>query len=139
MLPSAQTRTVRLEESNDIPVRVNVDVLAGRVRRQARHGPHLAEERRDEARAGREMDLADRDAEARRATLQRWVVAQREVRLGHADWQVAVAQFLVQLERLGGGRKFVNAASAIDSDRDRLDLLAQRDVVRIEQPEVRRP
>src|SRR5690606_11770092 len=43
------------EQADDVPVGVDVDALAARLRGEARHRPHLAEERRDEARAGREL------------------------------------------------------------------------------------
>src|ERR1035437_9839659 len=137
MLPSAQTRTGPLEQPNDIPVRVDIYVLPGRVRWQSRHGAHLAEERRYEAGACREADLADRDTETGWPALERRVVAEREVRLRHADRQIAEAQLFVQLERLGRRRQLVNAACPINADCHGLDLLAQRQVVRVEEPEFR--
>src|SRR5579862_7061315 len=80
-------RDDRSEQPDDLAVRVDVDVLAPRARGQARHGPHLARQWGHEAGPGRESDLPDRDAEAGRTVLQRGVVAQRVLALGHADWQ----------------------------------------------------
>ena len=60
-----------LEQADDVPVGIDVDVLAARLRRQARHRPHLAAQRGDEAGAGRQPDLADRHGEPGRAALQR--------------------------------------------------------------------
>ena len=57
-------------------------------------------------------------------------------RLGHADRQVAEAQVLVLLDRLARGRQQVDPVGAIDAGRDRLDLLGERDVVRVEELEV---
>jgi hypothetical protein len=68
--------TKALEQPDDVAVRVDVDRLAGGVGGQSGHRAHLAEERRDETRARREVDFADRDPEARRPALQAWVVAQ---------------------------------------------------------------
>jgi len=65
-------------------------------------------------------------------------VAEREVRLGHADRQVAEAQILVELQRLRRGGEFVDAAGAVDAHRHGLDLFAQRQVVRVQEPEIGR-
>ena len=43
-----RTWTTRSEQPDDVPVRVDVDVLAARHRRQPGHRPHLAAQRRDE-------------------------------------------------------------------------------------------
>ena len=94
-----RTRTARRSRP-----RVEVDVLAAGPRRQARHRPHLARERRDESRPGGQPDLADRQAEAGRAALERGVVAERVLALGHADREPAEAERLVLRELLRGGR-----------------------------------
>ena len=66
-------------------------------------------------------------------------MAQRVLRLRHADREVAVTQVLELPQGLGGGRQELDAGSAVDLRRDRLDLEGERHLVRVEQPEVRRP
>src|SRR5258705_6239613 len=78
------------EQADDVAVGIDVDLLATWTRRKTRHRPHLAAQRRDEPRAGGEADLADRDREAGRPGLERRVVAERVLGLGHADPQMGV-------------------------------------------------
>ncbi len=101
-----------------------------------RISPH---ERGDEARPRAELDVADREAEAARSPLERRVMAERVLGLGHADRQVPEAEILRHRQGLRRGRQLVHAARAVDPDGDRLDLLAQRQVVRVEEPEVGLP
>lgn len=69
-------RWVCLEETNDPTFLVNVDVLAARRRAQARHGPHFADDRVNEAGADRSAHLAHQELEAGWPTLQRRVAAE---------------------------------------------------------------
>ena len=59
--------------------------------------------------------------------------------LGHAHGQVAEAHVLVELEALGGGGLVVHPVRAVDPGGDRLDLVAQRHVVGVQQAEVGAP
>src|SRR5258706_16136028 len=90
------------EQADDVTRRVNVDVLAPRPRRQARHRPHLARQRGHEAGPRGESDLADRDAEAPRSALERRVMAQGVLALGHADREVSEPEALVLGQLLRG-------------------------------------
>ena len=51
--PALPAAAVPSEQPDDVPVGVDVDLLAARSRRQPRHRPHLAAERRDEPGARR--------------------------------------------------------------------------------------
>src|SRR3989304_9162122 len=73
-------RESRLEQADDLTVRIDVDVLAARPGWQTGHRPHLARERRDEPRPGRPPTLTDGDAEAARPALQGRVPAPRRLR-----------------------------------------------------------
>src|SRR5918997_1510685 len=84
-----------LEEPDDLALGVDVDVLATGSRRKAGHRPHLAREGRDESRSRGQANLADGEAEARRAALERGVVAERVLALGHADRQLPEPEGLV--------------------------------------------
>ena len=59
-------------EADDVAVLVDVDALGGGVRRQARHGAHVAADRVDETRTHRGPHLAHRQAPARRCALAGW-------------------------------------------------------------------
>ena len=52
-----------LEQPHDLTVRVKVDCFGGGDFGQAGHSQHLAADGDEEARAGRNLDLADRDGE----------------------------------------------------------------------------
>ena len=80
-------RSDRLEQADDVPVGVDVDLLAAWNRRQAGHRSHLADQRRDEARPGRQSDVADRHREAGRPAfrfgswlIEYWVLAMHTAR-----------------------------------------------------------
>ena len=94
--------------------------------------PHVARERVDEAGPGGQLHVADREAVARRAALEVRVVGQAQVRLGHADRQVAVAEGRVLGERLRRGGREVDPGRAVDLGGDGLELLADRRVERVE-------
>src|SRR5665811_1806113 len=77
-----------LEEADDVAVVVDVHLEVCGCRPEAGHRSHLAEEWVDEAGADAGPHLADWHREPGRGTLQRRVVADREMRLGDADRQV---------------------------------------------------
>src|SRR5579872_3798665 len=87
-----------LAESNDLAVLVDVDALGRRVRRQPRHGAHVAADQVDEPRADRRARLANRHTPpGGRAVLGR-VRGDAEVRLGDDDGQLAEALLLVVVQ-----------------------------------------
>src|SRR5437867_10969865 len=65
---------VNSEETDDVPIVVQVDLPGVRLRGQPGHGPHLAEERVEKARAHGRPHVADRHAEAPGPALERGVV-----------------------------------------------------------------
>ncbi len=99
---------------------------------QARHGAHFAHQRVDEARTHARTHFANGQHKAARRTLDLGVRGQAEVRLGHADGQVAEAVLLVGLDlRLSLGLED-HLTCAVDLARNRLDLLLDGQVERIE-------
>ena len=112
----APGRSLRFSEQADDPagLDVDVDVDRGRALGQAGHGAHLAEQRVQVPGAGGGTDVADRHAEAARTALERRVVAQRQVGLGHAERQLVEA-LLGELLDLGLGLgQVVDAVGAVD-------------------------
>src|SRR5450756_1507872 len=115
---------------------VDVDVDGSRPLGQARHGAHLAEQRVQVPGAGGRPDVADRHAVAARPALERRVVTERQVRLGHAQRQLVQA-LLRELLDLGLGLgQVVHAVGAVDLGGDGLDLLLDGGLERIEELEV---
>ena len=104
---------------------------------QAGHGAHVAADGVDESRAHRGAHLADRKPPARRRPSQARVRGDRQVGLGDADGQVSEAVALVAVELPGCGRCVVDAVGAVDPGGDGLDLLAQRCLARVQEPEFR--
>ena len=64
------------------------------------------------------------------------VVAEAEVRLGHADRQLVEAEPRVELDLGLGLGQVVHAVRAVDARRDGLDLLLDRPVERVEELEL---
>ena len=106
---------------------------------QARHRHHIAREGVDKAGADAGPHLADVEGVVRGRALQLRVVAQAQVRLGHADRQAAEAGELVVGDLLGGGGRVAHIVGAVDLRRQGVDLLADRHVERVEELRLRRP
>ena len=84
-----RTETSRTEKRPTIlPAGVDVDVLARRVGRQPGHHRHVAAIGGHEPGAGEEARVADGHAEAFWPALERRVVAERQLGLGHAHRQM---------------------------------------------------
>src|SRR6185437_9510426 len=115
-----------LEEPNRPAVFVDVDVEASRRLAEARHLHDVPAERGQEAGARVRADVAHRDAEAGRRVHEPRVGRQRQVRLGHADRQVAEAVPRVLLDLLPGGGQEVDAVGLVDAGGDLLDLDVDR-------------
>ena len=111
------------------PLGVDVDAHEVRRRAEAGHPLHVAAEHDHEPRAGARHDAAHRQAEPARAVQQQRVVAERQVRLGHADRDRAEPELVHPREVLLGLRQVVDPVGAVELRRDRLDLLAQRRAV----------
>ena len=71
------------EQARDFAVDIDVHVLGGWMLRQARHRQDVARQRDDEACAGADAELLDRDAETGRTADLRRIVRQGILRLGH--------------------------------------------------------
>src|SRR5439155_121358 len=124
-----------LAQAYDLSVFVQVDAGGVRRRRQAGHGAHLAADRVDKTRADRCPHLAYRQHPPRRGPLQLGLRRDGEVCLGDANGQPAESARLVGVELLGGGGVVLDATRAVNAERDRLDLLAQRRRVRVQELE----
>ena len=118
---STQTATA-LEQADDLALRVDVDVLAARSRRQAGHRPHLARERVTkpapaESRTSRigTRKPVGRPLSADRGSASTGVLAMqigRPPKPSASNWAIALA----------AARAQVDAVRAVDLGRDRLDL-----------------
>ncbi|GFZ51903.1 hypothetical protein JCM24511_09672 [Saitozyma sp. JCM 24511] len=126
---SATSPSPRLEETLDVPgLRVQVNVVEARPGGETWHGGHVSHEGVDEAGAGGETDVADREGEPGGDTLPAGVVGEGQSSLGHADGETAVALSLVSLDLgLGLGRKR-DAVGAVHLLGDDLHLLDKREV-----------
>ena len=102
------------EQAADNSVGRDVDLFGGGNFRQARHCHDVAAQHDDKARARRNFQFAHGDAEIRRATEFRGVVAQRVLRFGNANRQVPeTAPFNVGKLFLRGGGE-VNSVRAVN-------------------------
>lgn len=94
-----------LEETLDVALVVEADVVIPGSGRQSRKGLNVSAQGVEEARTGRQSDVSDGQREAGRDSLSRGLVRERQGRLGHADGQVgeALLGVVVDLD-LGLGR-----------------------------------
>src|SRR6266516_3919547 len=117
---------------------VDVDVDGSWVRPVPGHRLHVAAERDDPPGAGVGAQVAHRDREAGRRIRERRVVGEGEMRLGHADRQQVDSGLLELLDLVARSLQQEDPVGAVDPLRDRLDLLLDGGVERVEEVEVRR-
>jgi hypothetical protein len=112
---------------------VDVDVVGCRHLGQPGHRHDVAGHHHDEARAGREADLADVDGVPGRGAAAGGIGGERALRLGHADRQAGVAVGLDLREPLGGLGVERDRGSAVDLRGDGLGLVGQRELVGVDE------
>ena len=107
--------SARLREPDDLAgFEVDIDFVVSRPRRKAGHRAHCAEQRIEEARADAGANVAHGNGKAGRRALESRVVAQAEMRLGHADREFVETQASVELDLLFGlGGVFDGGAAVI--------------------------
>src|SRR3954452_11181325 len=124
-----------LEEPNGSTFLIDVDVERGRALAEARHLGDVAAERHQPARAGVGADVADGQGEVLRRVQQVGIRRQRQVRLRHADGEVAEAVAHVLADLLLGLGIEVHVPRTVDLLADGLDLVLDRPVVLVERVE----
>src|SRR5829696_6237068 len=126
------------EQPDDLTVLVDVYVVGCGVDAEAWHGAHVATDRVDETGPHRGAGLAHRQGPALRRTPQGGVRGYREVRLRHADRQVAEAVLLVGVELAARGQVVLDAVSPVHPGGDGLYLLLQGRVFGVEEVKIGR-
>eukprot|EP01137_Pigoraptor_chileana_P008991 Opistho-2@56591 len=111
------------EPNNAVVLRVPIDVKIARARGQTRHGGHLANKRVEESGANACPHLPDGNHEPLGSALLLGIRRQRQVCLGHADWQVRKALLHIARNLLGCMGEDFNAIGAVNLAGDGLDLL----------------
>src|SRR5918999_3264930 len=131
-IESRKSSTLSSEEPNGAPALVDVDVEGGRLPAQSGHRLHVAEERDEPAGPRVRADVADSDGEAGRRVQERRVVGERKVGLRHADGQLVESLRREGLDLLLRGREEDDAVGAVDARADRLHLLVDRRLGRVD-------
>src|SRR3990170_8599463 len=119
-------------------LQVEIDIVEHGPRGETGHGAHLTQKWVEEPGAHRGTNVSDRDLVALRHALERRIVAQAEVRLGHVHGQLVETELGVKLNLPLGLRRVFDPIGAVDLSGNRLDLPLDRPLERVEEPEVRR-
>src|SRR5215211_711684 len=134
---AASVGAVVLAQSDDVARGIDIDPECGRRGREARHRLHRPTEGDDPARASVRAELSHRERESRRRARERRIVRQREVRLRDADRQIAEAVSLEPLRRRPRFGRQLDRRRSVRLRRDRLDLLRDRLLERVQEPDGR--
>src|SRR5919112_4695093 len=129
------TRDLPSEQPDYLAVLVEIYVVGRGRGAQAWHGAHVAADRVDEPGPRRDPGLAHRERPARGRSVERRIRGDGEVRLGHADRQLAEALLLEGLQLAVRGQVVLHTTRPVDLRGYGLDLLLERRLFGVEKSE----